>query len=101
MTQLLSDTQIADELAALPTWSRVGDEIRCEFQADDFLGAMALTNAVAVVAQAADHHPDIDIRYDRVLFALSSHSDGGLTGKDFALAREIDAAAAQAGVTGS
>ncbi len=91
---LLSDAQITEQLAALPSWHRVGEEIRAEFRGDDFVAAMAFVDAVATRAEAAGHHPDIDIRYNTVRFALSSHSEGGLTGKDFALAARIDGAAA-------
>lgn len=91
---LLNEAQITEHLAALPAWHRVGEEIRAEFRGEDFLAAMALVDAVATRAEAAGHHPDIDIRYDTVRFALSSHSDGGLTDKDFALAARIDGAAA-------
>jgi 4a-hydroxytetrahydrobiopterin dehydratase len=96
MTELLSDPLIADHLAALPAWRRGGNEIRAEFRAPDFARALALVNAAAVRAEAADHHPDIDIRYNRVLFVLSTHSVGGLTEKDFELAAQIDSAAAAA-----
>ena len=53
---------------------------------------MAFVNKVAQAAKAADHHPDIEINYNRVKLTLSTHSEGGLTDKDFALARSIDAA---------
>jgi 4a-hydroxytetrahydrobiopterin dehydratase len=79
----------------------VGSEIRAQFRAPDFVGAMVLVNAVAELAERAGHHPDIDIRYNRVALALSTHSEGGLTGKDFDLAGQIDAAAAAQGVTGT
>jgi len=97
MTELLSEPQLADHLAALPAWHRAGNEIRAEFRAADFAGALAVVNAVAGRAEAADHHPDIDIRYNRVVFVLSTHSAGGLTEKDFHLADQIDSAAAAAG----
>jgi 4a-hydroxytetrahydrobiopterin dehydratase len=101
MTDLLSDAEIRQRLAALPAWQRAGSEIRAQFRAADFRAAIALVNAVAEAAEAANHHPDIDIRYDRVLFVLSTHSAGGLTGNDFALAGEIDRLAQRNGAAPS
>ena len=94
MTQRLDDQQIDDELAALPAWSRVGDEIHAHFKAPDFVKALALVNSVGALAESAGHHPDIDIRYNAVTLALTTHDAGGLTDKDFALAKQIDIAAA-------
>lgn len=93
---LLSDDGITDELAALPAWRRDGVEIRSVYRAPDFPSAIALVDAVAIKAEAANHHPDIDIRYTDVTFVLSTHSAGGLTELDFALAHEIDDAASAA-----
>lgn len=94
MSKLLTDQQISDELGGVPRWTRVANEIRAEFRASTFLGALALVNAIGVLAESADHHPDIDIRYNRVNLVLSTHDAGGLTEKDFLLARKIDIAAA-------
>jgi 4a-hydroxytetrahydrobiopterin dehydratase len=94
---LLSETQITDELAGVPAWLRAGPEIRVGYRTPDFPSAIALVDAVAVEAEAANHHPDIDIRYATVTFVLSTHSEGGLTERDFALAREIDKAASAVG----
>ncbi|SDO26273.1 4a-hydroxytetrahydrobiopterin dehydratase [Nakamurella panacisegetis] len=94
MTQRLDETQINRELAALPAWSRVGDEIQANFTAPDFIGALAFVNSIAALAEAAGHHPDIDIRYNVVSLALTTHDAKGLTHKDFALAKQIDIAAA-------
>ena len=90
----LSEEQISARLAAVPTWRREGDSIRREFEFDDFPAAIAFVDRVAGAAEHADHHPDIDIRYDRVLLVLSTHSAGGLTAKDFDLAAAADALAA-------
>jgi 4a-hydroxytetrahydrobiopterin dehydratase len=90
---LLSDTAIEDALTNLPAWHRQDGEIRAGYRAPDFPSAIALVDAVAIKAEAADHHPDIDIRYSSVTFVLSTHSAGGLTERDFAMAREIDDAA--------
>lgn len=88
---LLDDTQIRDRLDDLAGWTREGDVIRKTYTLDSFPAAIAFVNLIAEVAQNADHHPDIDIRFDRVACALSTHSAGGLTAKDFDLARQIDA----------
>ncbi len=88
---LLSETQIRDRLARLPGWERRGSEIRRTWTFPDFEGSMAFVNKVAGLAQAADHHPDIDIRYSKVTLVLSTHDAGGLTEKDFDLAEAIGA----------
>jgi 4a-hydroxytetrahydrobiopterin dehydratase len=88
---LLSETQIKDRLARLPAWERRGNEIRRTWTFADFESSMAFVNKVAALAQAADHHPDIDIRYSKVTLALSTHDAGGLTARDFDLAEAIGA----------
>ncbi len=87
---LLNDQEIRARLDQLQGWTREGDVIRKTFTLDSFPAAIAFVNRIAERAEAADHHPDIDIRYDRVACALSTHSEGGLTGRDFDLAGEID-----------
>ena len=74
-------------------WERDGDEIERKFAFADFRAAIAFVNRVAELAEAADHHPDISIKYNRVKLTLSTHSEGGVTEKDFALAAQIDIAA--------
>jgi 4a-hydroxytetrahydrobiopterin dehydratase len=90
MAQVLSVAEVERRLGALPGWSRVGDAIRREFRFADFRSAIAFVNRVADLAEAADHHPDIDVRYDSVLLTLTTHSAGGLTARDFELAAQID-----------
>jgi 4a-hydroxytetrahydrobiopterin dehydratase len=87
---LLSDDDIARELETVPEWERDGDAIIRTARLDTFPAAIAFVAAVADAAEEADHHPDIDIRYRKVRLELSTHSAGGLTAKDFALARRID-----------
>ncbi len=87
----LSETEIAAGMQSVPKWERREDEIKRLFAFDTFMDGIAFVMKVANVAENADHHPDIDIRYKKVLMTLSTHSEGGLTGKDFELAREIDA----------
>jgi 4a-hydroxytetrahydrobiopterin dehydratase len=80
---------ITRELAATPGWARAGDSIVTTVTLADFKTAMAFVNALAGLAEAADHHPDITIQWNKVTLTLSTHSAGGLTGKDFDLARRI------------
>ena len=86
----MDDEEITRALASVPHWRRDGDRIMRAVEAPSFLEGVDLVGAVARAAEAADHHPDIDIRWRTVAFALSTHSAGGLTEKDFALARQID-----------
>jgi len=89
----LAEPQIILALADLPDWKRNGDVIARTFEFKDFPAAMDFTNAVAALAEQAQHHPDIDVRWNQVTLALSTHDAGGLTEKDFALARQCDALA--------
>jgi 4a-hydroxytetrahydrobiopterin dehydratase len=86
----MDDDRISDALEAVPQWRREGDSITRAVEAPSFLAGIDLVGVVARAAEAADHHPDIDIRWRTVTFTLSTHSEGGLTDKDFALARQID-----------
>ncbi len=87
---LLTDEQITDELQQV-AWSRQGDEISREVRLRDFAAAMAFVNQVAEAAEAANHHPDILVHgWNRVRLTLTTHSAGGLTERDFMLARVID-----------
>lgn len=88
---LLSSEQIQKELSQLKSWQLVGREIKKTYEMRDFVLAMGFVNSVALLAEKANHHPDIDIRWNKVTLALSTHSAGGLTEKDFALAKAIDA----------
>lgn len=92
--ELLDDNAIASGLAGLPGWERRGNEIVKTYQRRDFVDAMGLVNRVADAAEEAQHHPDIDIRWNKVTFALSTHSAGGLTGNDLELATRIETLAA-------
>jgi len=86
----LSEAEIKKELGALKGWELAGKEIRKKFDKKDFVRAMGFVNSVALLAEKANHHPDIDIRWNAVTLTLSTHSAGGLTDKDFSLARAID-----------
>ena len=89
----LSDADVTAALTGLPGWERRGDEIERTFELPTFAAAIAFVVAVGERAEAANHHPDLDIRWRRVRCALTTHDEGGLTDKDVALAREIDTAA--------
>jgi len=95
----LSSSEIAGALDDLPGWGGDTNDVRCRYSAPSFPAAIALVDAVAGAAEAAAHHPDIDIRWRDVLFVLSTHSEGGVTAKDLELAKTIDALARQAGAT--
>jgi 4a-hydroxytetrahydrobiopterin dehydratase len=97
MADTLDDTAVADRLRALPAWSREGNEIRRRLKAPSFLAGIDVVTDVARAAEDADHHPDIDIRWRTLTFALTTHSAGGLTGRDFDLAATIDEIAARHG----
>lgn len=87
---LLSNEQITDELKTLDGWKQNEREIAKEFELKDFIRAIGFVSSVALLAEKADHHPNIDIRWNKVKLVLSTHSEGGLTEKDFALARQIN-----------
>ncbi|MEO6847048.1 MAG: 4a-hydroxytetrahydrobiopterin dehydratase [Chthoniobacterales bacterium] len=91
MGETLSATQITEALAQTPEWTLESREITRQFQFKDFVQAMRFVNAVADAAEKANHHPDIDIRWNKVLLRLSTHSKGGLTEADFQLAAQINA----------
>jgi len=90
MAERLSDIAIQRELGSLPGWSRRGDVITKTFQFRNFLTGIDFVVGIAKIAEAADHHPDIDIRYTKVVCTLSTHSAGGITQKDLDMARQID-----------
>lgn len=87
---LLSAAQVQEQLRGLAGWAQAGKGIRKEYQFPDFVAAMGFVQRVALLAQRANHHPDIDIRWSRVVLALWTHSEGGLTERDFKLAAQID-----------
>jgi 4a-hydroxytetrahydrobiopterin dehydratase len=94
----LTDAQIADGLARLDGWEREGSAIRRTVVCADFRAAVALITAVADAAEAANHHPDIELRrYKRVTFTLSTHAAGAITRRDLELAAEIDRLASKTG----
>lgn len=87
---VLSPTEIAARLPGIPLWSVQNGALHRAFAFPDFVVALAFVNRVAEAAESANHHPDIDIRYNKVNLALSSHDAGGITARDFGLAARID-----------
>ena len=88
---ILSRDDVRERLKLLPDWKEDQNEIVREAEFPDFVAAIDFVNAVAGKAEAAGHHPDIDVRYNRVRLALVSHDAGGLTQRDFDLAESIEA----------
>ena len=85
----LSTEQVASELASTPGWTLSDGQLTRTVTRKDFRDALLFVNAVGFLAERANHHPDVKIAWNAVTFNLVSHSAGGLTAKDFALAREI------------
>jgi 4a-hydroxytetrahydrobiopterin dehydratase len=90
MMAVLTDSEIQQALAKLPGWQRNGIAIQRMFQFPDFKAAMQFVNKVAEAAEQANHHPDIDIRYNKVTMALVSHDSGGVTQRDVKMAEKIN-----------
>jgi 4a-hydroxytetrahydrobiopterin dehydratase len=86
----LAASEIKAALIKNPNWRRDGDAIARTFEFKDFPGAIKFVNKVAVLAEKAWHHPDIDIRWNKVTLALTTHDESGLTEKDFKLASKFD-----------
>jgi 4a-hydroxytetrahydrobiopterin dehydratase len=84
-------SQAKSRMTSVPLWTRRGKSIRRQYVLPGFPASIAFVRKVAVIAEKRDHHPDIDIRWNKVTLTLSTHSEGGLTAKDFALARLCDA----------
>ncbi len=87
----LTDAEIVAALATLPGWARVGDGIERSYKFADFTHAFAFMTRVALLAEKADHHPEWFNVYNRVDIRLTTHDAGGLSARDVALARAIDA----------
>jgi 4a-hydroxytetrahydrobiopterin dehydratase len=95
MATILSDDDARRQLGDLPGWEMSGRAIRRQFTFRDFTEAMSFVVRLAFAAEAADHHPDITISYKRVTLTYSTHSEGGLTQKDFDGAAEASKIAAR------
>ena len=97
MAELLNDEQVTQALSELDGWAQDGNAITRTVQLPSFLGAIDVVDEVARIAEDRAHHPDIDIRWRTLTFRCSTHSEGGITGKDVELASEIDRVVAAAG----
>jgi 4a-hydroxytetrahydrobiopterin dehydratase len=91
----LTDDEKAHAAATLPDWELRDDTLIRTFVLKDFAAAMEFTNAVAVLAEAARHHPDIEIRWNKVKLTLTSHDAGGLTQRDLDLANGVESLPSQ------
>jgi 4a-hydroxytetrahydrobiopterin dehydratase len=98
MSPLLTESEVSQQLAGLANWRRAeGDHpaIATTFEFTDFVAALDFVNQVGHEAELMNHHPDVDIRWNKVTLVLSTHSEGGLTHNDFELARRINDVAGQ------
>jgi 4a-hydroxytetrahydrobiopterin dehydratase len=86
----ITDQEVSDALAGLPGWEREGDEIVKTYERASFPAAIAFVVRIRFLAEAADHHPDLDIRWRNVRVALTTHDAGGLTALDVDLAQQIE-----------
>jgi 4a-hydroxytetrahydrobiopterin dehydratase len=86
----LTAKQVSLHLRAVPCWSKRAQTILRTFKFEGFLKSMDFVNRIARKAQKINHHPDIDIRFNQVTLTLSTHDEGGITNKDFSLARQCD-----------
>ena len=87
----LAPTDIKEAMSSVPHWQQKAQVIQRTFEFKDFPAAIRFVDAVALLAESAWHHPDIDIRWNKVTLALTTHDEGGLTKKDFDLAIRFDA----------
>jgi 4a-hydroxytetrahydrobiopterin dehydratase len=90
VTALLTAAELGSALADLPDWTGDEQTLKRTVTAADFPGAIRIVDEVAVIAEELDHHPDIDIRWTTLTFALTTHFKGGVTERDVALAHRID-----------
>ncbi len=89
-TDKLNSASIQSWLKGRTGWKRKSNTLIKEFHFSSFRDSVVFVNRVATLADTADHHPDIDVRYDRVTLTLSTHSAGGITEKDLTLAEQVD-----------
>lgn len=89
--KLLSNEEVAGALRDLPGWEKQGKSLTRTFDRATFNGAIAFVSTLSELANRADHHPDIDIRYNQVKVMLSTHDAGGITAQDVGMARQIQA----------
>jgi 4a-hydroxytetrahydrobiopterin dehydratase len=97
-TPKLSDPDISAALAELPGWKLEVGMLQKTYKHETFPEAIVFVNAVAHLAELANHHPDVDIRYSNITLRLTTHDSGGITAKDVALAKEVEAVRKKMGV---
>ena len=90
MSDLIEKSDLKDYLKRIPEWDLEGKKIERQFEFDEFMDAIDFVNGVAEISEESEHHPDIDIRWNKVKLILSTHNKGGLTDLDFELAEKID-----------
>jgi 4a-hydroxytetrahydrobiopterin dehydratase len=90
MSELLENSELGDALKRIPSWDQEGKTIHRLVEFDEFMDAIDFVNLVAEIAEEAQHHPDLDIRYNRVNVSLTTHDAGGLTDADIEVAQRID-----------
>jgi 4a-hydroxytetrahydrobiopterin dehydratase len=88
---LLESSEIDERLGSMPGWRREGEAISKDFECGDFTGSVRFVESLLAPAEEMNHHPDLEISWDRVTVTISTHSEGGLTAADFELAGRIDA----------
>lgn len=86
----LTDDQVQESLSAVPEWAEIGGQIQRTYALKDFASAMKFVSKVAQAAETDQHHPDILIRYNKVTLTLTTHDVGGISDRDFRLARTCD-----------
>lgn len=89
MPELLGEEEIKQKAEELSEWTVEGKQLRCVKEFKDFIEAVGFVNKLVEPAEAAGHHPDLEISYNKVTINMTTHDAGGLTEKDFALAKEI------------
>ncbi len=94
----LSESEIRDAIQELPGWVDQDGKLTKTFTHSSFPEAIVFVNAVAHIAELANHHPDIDVRYSNITLSLMTHDEGGITPRDVALARQVEAIRRKAGV---
>ncbi|MGI8457684.1 MAG: 4a-hydroxytetrahydrobiopterin dehydratase [Propionibacteriaceae bacterium] len=93
MARPLSTEEITRQVEDLEDWRLEADELVAEFEFDDFVGSLAFVNQVGEIAEELNHHPDIDIRWNKVKLALTDHAAGGISQKDVEAAHQISSLA--------
>ncbi len=87
---VLADNEIKERLKKLDGWELEGNSIKKEYKRKDFVDSVGFVSKIALLAERADHHPDLLVQYNKVNITLSTHSEGGVTEKDINLAGEIE-----------